>query len=290
MGNMHSFRFSPTKISEMLFRRQRMKGGVPASFSRQHSPCMGSPSLSNRGLLSMDHRLKYTPHIKLLKPQWVRILDLIRYLSAIIWGAGRRSLHRLLTTLDYECIVYGKATSHLFKIKIAELHLTHSQRLVGDWVEYDTPLTATGAHHVIFFPKTFNPGLFGPVAHFLGKVALEPRHWPFAKIVYSTSLTWAYMHFCFILLLWPRVPFLVIFDSVSHLGFGFHIQLSSSFSWNEGNFLSHNTAHSSETPNFMDGSITKGDVWESSAFLIVALPTPWVLMPLYLLLRWWPFY
>ncbi|GBN16318.1 hypothetical protein AVEN_221893-1 [Araneus ventricosus] len=61
-----------------------------------------------------DRKVAFLPHIFHLRKKCERSLNILKVLSRTSWGADRTSLHRvyqavILSSIDYECMVYGCA-------------------------------------------------------------------------------------------------------------------------------------------------------------------------------------
>ena len=80
--------------------------------------------------LIWDTRLTFEPHIKYLKAQCQKSLNILKVLSRTEWGADQTTLLKLYRSLvrsklDYGCIVYGSAAN----TTLAKLDPVHNQGL-----------------------------------------------------------------------------------------------------------------------------------------------------------------
>ena len=93
---------------------------APPSLSLYGSNIKTATRVKFLGVL-FDNRLSYAPHIKQLKTDCQRPLDLLRLLSHKTWGADQNTLLHLYSAmvrakLDYGCVVYGQASPGLLKL------------------------------------------------------------------------------------------------------------------------------------------------------------------------------
>ena len=80
--------------------------------------------------LIWDTKLTFEPHIKYLKAQCQKSLNVLKVLSRTEWGADQTTLLKLYRSLvrsklDYGCLVYGSAS----KTALAKLDPVHNQGL-----------------------------------------------------------------------------------------------------------------------------------------------------------------
>lgn len=108
------FRFSPNKSQCIVFSRLRKQISDPKLImENQQIPIV--PTLRILGMY-FDSKLTWVPHLKYLKAECVRRLNLMKTLSAKTWGADSSVLLRtykatIRPKLDYGCIVYNSASS-----------------------------------------------------------------------------------------------------------------------------------------------------------------------------------
>ena len=106
----HGFQFSPDKTVSMHFTRRR-GAFPPLSLALGTSVIRHVADTKFLGL-TLDSKLSYIPHLKLLRTQCLRALQLLQCLSHLKWGADRSTLlhiYRALvrSRLDYACQVYA---------------------------------------------------------------------------------------------------------------------------------------------------------------------------------------
>ena len=114
----HGFRFSSTKSFSILFTRSRAP--LPPPLTLYDTPLQYRSSGRFLGLL-FDSRLTWKEHILSLKDTASRRLRLLKTLSHISWGADRKTLLYLhttliLSTLDYGCHIYSSASNSLLNL------------------------------------------------------------------------------------------------------------------------------------------------------------------------------
>lgn len=107
------FRFSPTKTVAVHFCRTRGIHPDPdLHLYGKRIPCREETRFLG---LIFDNRLTWVPHLRALKTDCLRTMDLLKVLSHTSWGADRATLlylHRslILSKLEYGCEVYSSAT------------------------------------------------------------------------------------------------------------------------------------------------------------------------------------
>ena len=114
----HGFRFSPTKSFSIFFTRSFAP--LPPPLTLYGIPLQYRSSGKFLGLL-FDSRLTWKEHILSLKNTTSRRLRLLQTLSHVSWGADRKTLLYLhttliLSTLDYGCHIYSSASDSLLKL------------------------------------------------------------------------------------------------------------------------------------------------------------------------------
>ncbi|XP_069156963.1 probable RNA-directed DNA polymerase from transposon BS isoform X1 [Procambarus clarkii] len=112
----HGFKFSTTKICAMTFTRKQVV--LRPSLSLYGHPLEYKDSAKLLGSF-LDTRLSWFPHISYLRVECSKALTLLRVLSHTSWGADRRTLLTLhsslvLSKLDYGCPAYLSASPSTF--------------------------------------------------------------------------------------------------------------------------------------------------------------------------------
>ena len=117
---LHGFTFSPRKkTASMHFTKKR---GV---FPNPELSMRGNPIRFTREMkflgLTLDPKLSYIPHLKILKGRCLKALDLIKCLSRKTWGADRSTLLKIYralirSKLDYACQIYNSASTTAIKM------------------------------------------------------------------------------------------------------------------------------------------------------------------------------
>ena len=108
----HGFRFSTSKSFSIFFSRSRK--GPPPSLTLYGTPLQYRTTGTFLGL-TFDSKLTWKTHILSLKEKAIRRLRLLKTLSHVSWGADRKTLITLHTTLilsilDYGCHIYSSAS------------------------------------------------------------------------------------------------------------------------------------------------------------------------------------
>ncbi|XP_069160418.1 uncharacterized protein [Procambarus clarkii] len=121
----HGFKFSTSKTCAMTFTRKRVV--LRPSLSLYGHPLEYKDSAKLLGLF-LDTRLSWSPHISYLRVECSKALTLLRVLSHTSWGADRRTLLALhsslvLSKLDYGCPAYSSASPSTLR-RLDALHHT----------------------------------------------------------------------------------------------------------------------------------------------------------------------
>ena len=108
----HGFKFSTTKTIAIQFHRRNGLIYEPALYLNG-CPIMFRETAKFLGV-TLDQRLKWEPHIKQLKQDCYKRLNLMRCVSHLSYGADRTVALRLYSAiirskLDYACIIYSSA-------------------------------------------------------------------------------------------------------------------------------------------------------------------------------------
>ena len=124
----HGFMFSSQKTVALLIRSGRRRIEPPRLFLKDE-PITFRNQAKFLGMI-VDDRLSWIPHLKAIKTDCVRRLDLIKCLSRLTWGADRTSLLMLYrasirSRIDYGSIVYQAAR----KTALAMIDPVHNSAL-----------------------------------------------------------------------------------------------------------------------------------------------------------------
>ena len=119
------FRFSPQKTKAIRFTRKRRAEVVPTLFLNDNI-LPYEEEVKFLGVI-FDKSLTFASHINDLKNRVKQSLNILKVVSHFEWGADRKTLLRLYTTLclsklDYACQVYGSAS----KTNLAKLDTVHN--------------------------------------------------------------------------------------------------------------------------------------------------------------------
>ncbi|CAF3444092.1 unnamed protein product, partial [Rotaria socialis] len=114
----HGLRFSAEKTVAMVFTRRR--GLFYPNITLYGSPIRIVDEFKFLGLI-FDSRLTWIPHFKQLRKKCLKALDILKVVSHTSWGADRRTLHRLYTSLvlsklNYGSQIYSSATPSRLKM------------------------------------------------------------------------------------------------------------------------------------------------------------------------------
>ncbi|GFW49935.1 putative RNA-directed DNA polymerase from transposon X-element [Trichonephila clavipes] len=109
---------SPSKSSCVHFCRNRNLHPDPSIHIRN----IQIPVVSEVRFLGVifDSKLTFLPHVLYLRKKCERSLNILKVLSNTLWGADRVSLlrvyqARILSRLDYGCVVYGSAPASVLR-------------------------------------------------------------------------------------------------------------------------------------------------------------------------------
>lgn len=197
----HGFRFSPTKTKAMLFRRRKRNGlgdYVSSNLKLYDTPIQPETQIRFLGII-FDNRLTYLPHIRHLRSSCRRPLDLLKHLTSKSWGANRKTMLHLYTTLvrsklDYGCAIYGQTSRsylHLLDpiqnegLRIATGAFKSSPKVSLEVESNTMPLSLRRELLTCFLYlrlQTPSPSVMAPV---LRRTLQSPPYWPFAQIVTS---------------------------------------------------------------------------------------------------------
>ena len=280
------FRFSVPKTTAVLFHRgyRGDRLDLIPSLSLYDSPLNIASQVKFLGI-TFDHKLTYAPHIKSVKTSCRRPLDILHHLSHKTWGADRKTLLRLFTSLvqsrlDYGSAVYGQASPHLLKlldpiqnegIRIATGAFRSSPKIS---LEAEANIMPLSLRREFLMCSTYvrllkpEPSALSPL---LETVEGCTFRWPFAEVVRTT---FASLHIpldrvlpigCIDSSPWlfpkPRVC-----TALTHLqktgNTALHLRTS---------FLSHACMHRDATPIYTDGSKSAGGVGAAVVFPDCAL-------------------
>ena len=118
----NGFKFSPQKTVAVRFSRSRRLEVIP-SLKLKDSILPYEDQVKFLGLI-FDKRLTWSPHIKKLKEEVKKSLDILKVASSFDWGADKQSLLKLYNSLsrsklDYACQIYSSAAkSHLKELDV----------------------------------------------------------------------------------------------------------------------------------------------------------------------------
>ena len=111
-ADVNGFRFSPQKTKAIRFTRKRRIEEVPTLFLKGNI-LPYEEEVKFLGVI-LDKKLTFGAHIDDLSNRVKKSLDILKVVSHFDWGADRKTLLRLYTTLclsklDYACQIYGSA-------------------------------------------------------------------------------------------------------------------------------------------------------------------------------------
>lgn len=117
-ANNHGFIFSPCKTVSIHFHRKR-KLQPPPQLYIDGNPIPSKSTIKYLGML-LDEKLLWKEHIKQLKVDCMKRLDLLKMMSHTSWGADRLIMLRLYRSiirskLDYGCFVYSSAKPNVLQ-------------------------------------------------------------------------------------------------------------------------------------------------------------------------------
>lgn len=117
--NSHGFKFSPTKTVAIHFHRKRAHQ-TPPNLYINGNLIRHDTSIKYLGM-TLDHKLNWREHIKKLKIDCVRRLDLLKCVSHHTWGADRTIMLRLYRSiirskLDYGSFIYCTASKSALEL------------------------------------------------------------------------------------------------------------------------------------------------------------------------------
>ena len=118
----NGFKFSPQKTVAVRFTRSRRLEVIP-SLKLKDNILPYEDQVKFLGVI-FDKGLNWSPHIKKLKEEVKKSLNILKVVSSFDWGADRQSLLRLYNSLcrsklDYACQIYSSAAkSHLKELDV----------------------------------------------------------------------------------------------------------------------------------------------------------------------------
>ena len=113
------FKFSPSKSAVMHF--TKLRGAFPPpQLSLGNSLLRSVTEVRFLGMI-LDTKLSWLPHLKNLKAQCLRAMNILKVLSRTSWGADRLTLLRIYralirSKLDYGCQLYSSAPTSTLRI------------------------------------------------------------------------------------------------------------------------------------------------------------------------------
>ena len=122
------FKFSPQKTKAIRFTRTRKNEEIPTLLLNGNILPL-EEEVKFLGVI-LDQKLTFGPHIKDLASRVKESLNILKVVSHFDWGADRKTLIRLYTTLclskiDYACQIYGSAC----KTNLEKLDVVHNMGL-----------------------------------------------------------------------------------------------------------------------------------------------------------------
>lgn len=112
------FQFSPSKCKSVLFTHQKKIKASEIKMQEKTLPNTNSVRLLG---VTFDHKLNWKEHLKKLKTNATKKLNILKAVSHFKWGADRKTLLILYnalvqSTLDYGSTIYSLANSNTIKI------------------------------------------------------------------------------------------------------------------------------------------------------------------------------